>query len=115
MKAVALGKDRQTAHEVIRKHSHEVTAALKAGAAKNDLLQRLAKDEYFKGVDIDAVLREAYLSGRAERQVEEFIAEFESGAQDHTRWSKEFSDERRNEREMLDRADAAFRRWLAGE
>lgn len=44
--------------------------------------------------------------------VEEFIAEFE--ADDVTRWSRQFSDERRIEREMLQRADAAFTKWLAG-
>ena len=42
--------------------------------------------------------------------VEEFISEFEGREHDHTRWSKEFSDERRLEQEMLQRADAATER-----
>jgi adenylosuccinate lyase len=75
MKAVALGKDRQKAHKVIQDHSNAVTEALKAGAARNDLLERLARDDYLRGVDVEAVLREASFTGRAERQVEEFLAE----------------------------------------
>lgn len=44
--------------------------------------------------------------------VEEFIVEFEAG--DVTRWSLQFSDERRAESEMLHRVNEAFQRWLAG-
>jgi adenylosuccinate lyase len=75
MKAVALGKDRQKAHKVIQGHSNAVTESLKKGAERNDLLERLKGDEYLRGVDVDAVVREADFSGRAERQVEEFLAE----------------------------------------
>jgi adenylosuccinate lyase len=75
MKAVALGRDRQIVHERIRQLSHAVTAKLKAGAGENDLLQQIAGDDLFNGVDIEAVQREAYLTGRAEQQVEEFLAQ----------------------------------------
>lgn len=74
MKAVALGRDRQQAHEVIRVQSHEVTAALKTGAGTNDLLERLSRESLFTGIDIPALEREAYLTGRAEQQVEEYLA-----------------------------------------
>ena len=41
MAAVAAGGDRQELHEAIRRHSQAATARLKAGAADNDLLERL--------------------------------------------------------------------------
>lgn len=44
--------------------------------------------------------------------VEEFIAEFESRERNHIRWSDEFSDQKRIEQEMLQRANAAFEQWL---
>jgi hypothetical protein len=46
--------------------------------------------------------------------VEEFIAEFEGPKQDHTRWSEQFSDERRVAQEMLEKANVGFQKWLAG-
>lgn len=73
MKAVAAGKDRQAMHECIRKHSHAVTALLKAAAGRNDLVERLSADPLLAGVDITAALREGYFTGRAEQQVEEFL------------------------------------------
>jgi adenylosuccinate lyase len=75
MTAVAHGGDRQQLHERIRQHSHAVTAALKAGTAKNDLLDRLRADPAFRGVDFDEVLRKGYFTGRAPEQVDEFIAQ----------------------------------------
>jgi adenylosuccinate lyase len=75
MRAVALGRDRQQVHERIRQLSHEVTARLKAGADRNDLLDLLAGDPLFRGIDFEAVQRAAYLTGRAEQQVEEFITD----------------------------------------
>jgi adenylosuccinate lyase len=74
MKAAALGRDRQQLHEAIRKHSHEVTRLLKSGAAENDLLKRLEHDPLFAGIDMEQLQREAYLTGRAEQQIEEFLA-----------------------------------------
>jgi adenylosuccinate lyase len=75
MRAAARGGDRQALHEAIRRHSHAVTAALKAGAPQNDLLDRLAADPLFAGVDFAALREQAAYTGRAERQVEEFLAE----------------------------------------
>lgn len=75
MAAVARGGDRQQVHECIRRHSHDVTAALKAGADKNDLLDRLKADPLLAGVDFDAVLDRGQFVGRAPRQVDEFLAE----------------------------------------
>lgn len=73
MAAVAQGGDRQELHEVIRVHSHAVTAALKTGAPKNDLLERLAKEKGFQKVDFQAVREKSYLAGRAPEQVVDFL------------------------------------------
>jgi adenylosuccinate lyase len=75
MAATAAGADRQEAHEAIRRHSHAVTAALKEGAAKNDLLERLGRDPLFARVDLGRVLDPAAFVGRAPQQVDEFLAE----------------------------------------
>ena len=73
MAAVAHGGDRQQIHECIRRHSHAVTAALKAGATRNDLIDRLRADPLLAGVDFDAVLQPRQFIGRAPEQVEEFL------------------------------------------
>ena len=75
MAAVAAGGDRQELHRVIRDHSQAATAQLKAGAARNDLLDRLRADPLLARVDFDAVLAEGRFVGRAPQQVDEFIAE----------------------------------------
>lgn len=75
MAAVAKGGDRQALHECIRQHSVVVTKELKAGAARNDLLDRLAADPAFKAVDFNEVLKRGHFIGRAPEQVEEFLAE----------------------------------------
>ncbi|HEV2180336.1 MAG TPA: adenylosuccinate lyase [Gemmatimonadaceae bacterium] len=69
------GGDRQAAHERIRRHSLAAAQAVKDGAARNDLFERLAADAD-AGLSPDD-LREAgdparYL-GRAPRQVDEFL------------------------------------------
>ena len=73
MAASAHGVDRQEAHEAIRKHSHAVTAALKAGASRNDLLDRLRADPLFRGLPFDEILARGQFVGRAPEQVDEFI------------------------------------------
>jgi adenylosuccinate lyase len=77
MRAVRAGGDRQEAHERIRKHSMEAARAIKEGAPKNDLLDRLAGDKAWK-VPIremrDAIDPAAFV-GRAPEQVDEFLAE----------------------------------------
>ncbi len=75
MAAVARGGDRQQIHECIRRHSQAVTAALKAGAERNDLLDRLKKDPLLAGVNFDAVQEHGQFIGRAPQQVDEFLAE----------------------------------------
>ncbi|MGH7617210.1 MAG: lyase family protein, partial [Gemmatimonadaceae bacterium] len=75
VRAVRGGGDRQAAHERIRQHSIEAARALKNGAAKNDMLDRLAADPHF-GVafeDLEAALDPARFVGRAPEQVEEFL------------------------------------------
>ncbi len=75
MAAVARGGDRQQVHECIRRHSQAVTASLKEGAERNDLLERLKKDPLLAGVNFDAVLEHGQFIGRAPQQVDEFLAE----------------------------------------
>jgi adenylosuccinate lyase len=75
MEAVARGGDRQHLHERIREHSHAVTEALKAGATRNDLLERLRKDPAFAGVDFGRMEDQRAFVGRAPEQVDAFISE----------------------------------------
>lgn len=75
MTGTARGLDRQELHECIRRHSHAAGANLKQGAARNDLLERLAGDPLFEGIDIAAVADQSNLTGRAPQQVDEFIAQ----------------------------------------
>jgi adenylosuccinate lyase len=75
MAAAAAGGDRQELHEAIRRHSHAATARLKAGAADNDLLERLKADPAFAALDFARVEAEGHLVGRAAEQVDEFIAQ----------------------------------------
>jgi adenylosuccinate lyase len=73
MAAVARGGDRQLLHEHNRQHSHAVTARLKAGESRNDLLDRLRADPAFAGIDFDRILERGLFVGRAPQQVDEFI------------------------------------------
>jgi adenylosuccinate lyase len=75
MEAVARGGDRQELHERIRQHSHAVTARLKAGESRNDLLDRLRADAAFAQVDIDALTARGTSVGRAPQQLDEFLAQ----------------------------------------
>ena len=77
MRAVRGGGDRQEAHERIRRHSIEAARAMKEGAPRNDLLDRLAADADW-GVplrEMQAALDPAAFVGRAPQQVDEFLAE----------------------------------------
>jgi adenylosuccinate lyase len=77
VQAVAAGGDRQTAHEVIRGHSMAASKAMKDGATRNDLLDRLSADSSL-GLSVEAVSAVADASqytGRAPQQVEEFLEE----------------------------------------
>ena len=77
MLGVEAGGDRQTLHEVVRKHSVDVRQAMAHRDVANDLLQRLAADTAFAAVDVDTLRAELdpmrYV-GRAPDQVTEFVA-----------------------------------------
>jgi adenylosuccinate lyase len=77
MAAVAAGQDRQEAHEVIRRHSHAVTARAKEGTGSQaELFDRLQSDPVFAGVDMESTTDPALLVGRAPQQVDEFLNEY---------------------------------------
>ena len=73
MAAVTRGGDRQDLHERIRRHSQAAAIAVKQEGKPNDLLERLASDSAFDGVDFHAALDPATFIGRAPQQVDEFI------------------------------------------
>jgi len=76
--AVERGASRQDAHEVIREHSLEVARAVREEGRPNDLLARLAADDRLplSGADLDAIAGDpTAFVGRAEEQVERFLAE----------------------------------------
>jgi adenylosuccinate lyase len=78
MLGVAAGGDRQALHEVIRRHSLAVADAVAHGAP-NDLLERLGADPAFAGIpaaDLRAQLEPVNYTGRATRQVGEFLEEY---------------------------------------
>jgi adenylosuccinate lyase len=73
MEAVEKGGDRQDIHERIRQHSQAAAAVVKQEGRANDLIERLAGDAAFKGIDLSATLDPAKYVGRAPEQVDEFI------------------------------------------
>ncbi len=75
MDAVSAGGDRQVLHEQIRLHSQAAAAVVKQQGGRNDLMERLAGDEAFAKVDLQAALQPSKYVGRAPQQVDEFVAE----------------------------------------
>ena len=77
VRAVQAGGDRQVAHEAIRRHSIAAARALKDGAERNDMLDRLAADADFTLPfdEIRAAADPSRYVGRAPHQVDEFLAE----------------------------------------
>jgi adenylosuccinate lyase len=75
VRAVRAGGDRQEVHELIRRHSMDATRALQDGAARNDLLDRLAADAAFPIAldDMTAITDPAQFTGRAPEQVDDFL------------------------------------------
>jgi len=75
MEAVKKGGDRQQLHERIRTHSMEAGRRIKLEGRDNDLLDRIAADPAFglTRENIDALLDVSAFTGRAPRQVTEFI------------------------------------------
>jgi adenylosuccinate lyase len=75
MLGVESGGDRQELHEVMRRHSREVSAIVAEGGP-NDLLERLAADAAFAGVAPERLRQEldpAGYVGRAPQQVVELV------------------------------------------
>jgi adenylosuccinate lyase len=76
MAAVHTGADRQVVHEIVRRHSHAVTARVKSGdGSPRELFDRLKGEAAFERVNFSAVLDPRQFVGRSPEQVEEFIAE----------------------------------------
>ena len=77
LRAVDAGGDRQTAHEVIRRHSVAAARAMKDEGKRNDMLERLATDsEYDVPMDdLREALEPARFIGRSAAQVDEFLEE----------------------------------------
>jgi adenylosuccinate lyase len=75
MAAVASGGDRQDLHERIRLHSQAAAQAVKEEGRSNDLLDRLAGDPAFTGIDIEAAIDPRSLIGRSAEQVDELVTE----------------------------------------
>jgi adenylosuccinate lyase len=77
MEGVQRGGDRQLLHERVRVHSQAAANALKAGAADNDLFDRIAGDALF-GIDrasIDRLTDPAEFTGLSRQQTERFLVE----------------------------------------
>lgn len=68
MKGVAAGGDRQELHEQIRVHSQAAAQRVKTEAGENDMMQRLASDPQFAGIDLSAATDPAAFVGRARRK-----------------------------------------------
>jgi adenylosuccinate lyase len=76
MAAVAAGGDRQELHELIRQHSQDAAAEVKAHGRDNDLIARLKSDSNFDSVDVEALLDPTSFVGRAPEQVDQFVASY---------------------------------------
>lgn len=75
MEGVRRGGDRQELHERIRVHARAAADALKAGAVRNDLLERIAADPAF-GIDaasMERLARPEGYTGLAAAQTERFL------------------------------------------
>ncbi len=76
MAAVTAGGDRQEVHELVRRHTHAVTARLKEGlGSAADIYDRLKSEQAFAGVDFTALTTSHDFVGRAPEQVVDFLAE----------------------------------------
>jgi adenylosuccinate lyase len=77
VRMVAAGGDRQNAHAIIRRHSLEAGRALKDGALRNDLLDRLLGDPEFTltSAEMEDLVAAEHFTGRSPEQVMEFLRE----------------------------------------
>ncbi len=86
MAAVKAGLGRETAHEVIKEHAVAVALDLRAGAADNDLVARLAADDRLglDRADLDGLLAEPLdFVGTAVDQVASFVARVDALVAEH--------------------------------
>lgn len=76
MRIVALGGSRQEAHERIRVLSHEASGVVKLEGKDNDLMDRIARDEFFKPIwgELSDLTRPETFVGRAPQQVVKFVS-----------------------------------------
>ena len=75
MKAVKNGADRQNAHEVVRRHAIEVARQIKEEGIENNLLERLAAEPIFDGINLEDSIDPSGYVGRAPEQVDAFCDE----------------------------------------
>jgi adenylosuccinate lyase len=76
MAAVRAGEDRQAVHEIVRQHSHAVTARVKAGeGSPAELVERLQREGAFARVDFGELMDPRRFVGRSPEQVAEFVEE----------------------------------------
>lgn len=75
MGCVKAGGDRQELHELIREHSMKAGFRVKNEGARNDLLERIAKDKAFSCIhaDLDTLVDPKLFIGRCPEQVEGYI------------------------------------------
>jgi len=76
MQATAAGGDRQELHEAIRVHAHTAAARVKQQGRENNLLDLLAADERFAGINLKRILDPKRYVGRAPEQVAAFNKEY---------------------------------------
>ncbi|KAL8976129.1 MAG: hypothetical protein Q9205_007806 [Flavoplaca limonia] len=74
MKLVHKGVSRQEAHERIRVLSRETVEAMKTEGAKNDLIERIKKDDFFRPIwdELDGMLDPKLFIGRSAEIVEKY-------------------------------------------
>ena len=72
MEAVKNGADRQDAHEDVRTHAIEVARKIKEEGIQNNLLERLATETMFQGVNLSMATDPSGFVGRAPEQVDDF-------------------------------------------
>ncbi|MDJ0974328.1 MAG: adenylosuccinate lyase [Planctomycetota bacterium] len=77
MRAVKAGGDRQVLHEQIRVHSLAAKDRILEGAAKNDLMERIAGDDAFAAVkdELEGLLEPERFVGLAPQQTRAFLAD----------------------------------------
>ncbi|GGO54191.1 adenylosuccinate lyase [Streptomyces daqingensis] len=86
MASVRAGVGRESAHEVIKEHAVASALALRAGAERNELLERLAADERIplRREELDGLMADRLaFTGAAAGQVGEVVARIEEIAKRH--------------------------------